>query len=111
MPVICVFLEYGLCSVSLNNRLYVVGGQTTVTDCYDPKTDKWTKLPDMKERRMECGAVAINGFVYVTGGYSYTKGTYLQSMERFDPEKGTWEIVGTLPSAARSHGCVCVYNL
>lgn len=107
----CLPLEYGLCSVSLNNRLYVVGGQTTVTDCYDPKTDKWIKLSDMKERRMECGAVALNGFVYVTGGYSYTKGTYLHSMEWYDPEYDTWEIVGTLPSAARSHGCVCVYNL
>ncbi|XP_062383357.1 kelch-like protein 23 isoform X2 [Sardina pilchardus] len=107
----CPHPEYGLCSVSLNNRLYVVGGQTTVTDCYDPKTDKWIKLSNMKERRMECGAVAMNGCVYVTGGYSYTKGTYLHSMERFDPEQATWEIVGTLPSAARSHGCVCVYNL
>ncbi|KAG9329819.1 hypothetical protein JZ751_028928 [Albula glossodonta] len=100
--------EYGLCSVALNNRLYLVGGQTTVTDCYDPDTDEWRQLSAMKERRMECGAVVMNGCIYVTGGYSYSRGTYLQSMEKYDPESGTWETVGNLPSPARSHGCVCI---
>ncbi|KAL0963823.1 hypothetical protein UPYG_G00314090 [Umbra pygmaea] len=47
--------EYGLCSVSLNNKLYLVGGQTTITDCYDPDRDEWRQLSVMKERRMECG--------------------------------------------------------
>jgi kelch-like protein 23 len=78
--------EYGLCSVSLNNKLYLVGGQTTITDCYDPERDEWRQLSVMKERRMECGAVVINGCIYVTGGYSYSKGTYLQSIEKYDPE-------------------------
>ncbi|XP_066497124.1 kelch-like protein 23 isoform X2 [Hoplias malabaricus] len=103
--------EYGLCSVSLNNKLYLVGGQTTITDCYDPDRDEWRQLAVMKERRMECGAAVINGCVYVTGGYSYSKGTYLQNIERYDPELDCWEIVGNLPTATRSHGCVCVFNL
>ena len=63
----------------------------------------------MMERRMECGAVIMNGCIYVTGGYSYSKGTYLQSIEKYDPDLNKWEIVGNLPSAMRSHGCVCVY--
>uniref|UniRef100_A0A1A7WV15 Kelch-like 23 n=2 Tax=Iconisemion striatum TaxID=60296 RepID=A0A1A7WV15_9TELE len=100
--------EYGLCSVSLHNRLYLVGGQTTVADCYDTERDEWRPISVMKERRMECGAVVINGCIYVTGGYSYSKGTYLQSIEKYDPELDSWEIVGTLPSPVRSHGCVCV---
>ncbi|XP_062862542.1 kelch-like protein 23 [Trichomycterus rosablanca] len=103
--------EYGLCSVSLHNKLYLVGGQSTITDCYDPEKDEWTQIAMMKERRMECGAAVINGFIYVTGGYSYSKGTYLDSIERYDPELDCWEIVGNLPSAARSHGCVCVYGM
>ncbi|KAG2459578.1 SERA dehydrogenase, partial [Polypterus senegalus] len=103
--------EYGLCSVALNNKLYLVGGQTTVTDCYDPEKDEWRQKAPMRERRMECGAVVINGFIYVTGGYSYSKGTYLQSIEKYDPQQDQWEIVGNLPSAMRSHGCVCVYNV
>ncbi|KAI7808341.1 kelch-like protein 23 isoform X2 [Triplophysa rosa] len=108
---ICPHPEYGLCSVSLNNKLYLVGGQTTITDCYDPKQNEWRQMAKMKERRMECGAAVINGFIYVAGGYSYSKGAYLQSIERYDPEMDCWEIVGNLPSAARSHGCVCVFSL
>ncbi|KAM9850695.1 kelch-like protein 23 [Aulostomus maculatus] len=103
--------EFGLCSVSLNNKLYLVGGQTTIADCYDPERDEWRSISGMKERRMECGAAVINGCIYVTGGYSYSKGTYLQSIEKYDPELDTWEIVGTLPSPTRSHGCVCVYSV
>lgn len=110
---IIVFMlsEYGLCSVSLNNKLYLVGGQTTITDCYDPERDEWRQLSVMEERRMECGAVVINGCIYVTGGYSYSKGTYLQSIEKYDPELDTWEVVGNLPSPARTHGCICIYSV
>ncbi|XP_030643122.1 kelch-like protein 23 [Chanos chanos] len=103
--------EYGLCSVALNNKLYLVGGQTTITDCYDPERDEWTQMSVMKERRMECSAVVIHGCIYVAGGYSYSKGTYLQSVERYDPESDSWEIAGNLPTATRSHGCVCVQSV
>lgn len=106
-----VFPEYGLCSVPLNNMLYLVGGQTTVADCYNVERDEWRPISVMKERRMECGAVVINGCVYVSGGYSYSKGTYLQSIEKYDPQLDSWEIVGTLPSPTRSHGCVCVFSV
>ncbi|XP_075896018.1 kelch-like protein 23 [Nelusetta ayraudi] len=103
--------EYGLCCVPLNNMLYLVGGQTTVADCYNIERDEWRPISVMKERRMECGAVVINGCVYVSGGYSYSKGTYLQSIEKYDPQLDSWEIVGTLPSPTRSHGCVCVFGV
>uniref|UniRef100_A0A8C8D613 Uncharacterized protein n=1 Tax=Oncorhynchus tshawytscha TaxID=74940 RepID=A0A8C8D613_ONCTS len=52
----------------------------------------------MMKERMECGAVVINVYIYVTGGYSYSKGTYLQSIEKYDPELDTWEVVGNPPS-------------
>ncbi|NXP27299.1 KLH23 protein, partial [Scytalopus superciliaris] len=103
--------EYGLCSITLQNKIYFVGGQTTITDCYDPEQNEWQQMAHMMERRMECGTVVMNGCIYVTGGYSYSKGTYLQSIEKYDPELNKWEAVGNLPSAMRSHGCVCVYNV
>ncbi|XP_023385371.1 kelch-like protein 23 isoform X2 [Pteropus vampyrus] len=103
--------EYGLCSVPFESKLYLVGGQTTITECYDPEQNEWREIASMMERRMECGAVIMNGCIYVTGGYSYSKGTYLQSIEKYDPDLNKWEIVGNLPSAMRSHGCVCVYNV
>ncbi|XP_030638669.1 kelch-like protein 23 [Chanos chanos] len=107
----CPHPEYGLSSVSLNNCLYLVGGQTGATDCYDPERNKWSTFTEMKEKRMECGAAVINGCIYVTGGYSHSKGAYLDTIERYDPDTDAWEIVGNLPSPARSHGCVCVYSV
>ncbi|XP_033024292.1 kelch-like protein 23 [Lacerta agilis] len=103
--------EYGLCSIALENKLYLVGGQSTVTDCYDPEQNVWKQKADMIERRMECGAAVVNGCIYVTGGYSSSKGSYLQNIEKYDPECDTWEIVGNLPSSMRSHGCVCLYSV
>ncbi|KAF4796841.1 kelch-like protein 23 [Turdus rufiventris] len=83
--------EYGLCSITLQNKIYFVGGQTTITDCYDPEQNEWKQMAHMMERRMECGTVVMNGCIYVTGGYSYSKGTYLQSIEKYDPELNKWE--------------------
>ncbi|XP_076026080.1 kelch-like protein 23 [Genypterus blacodes] len=103
--------EYGLVSVSLHNKLYVVGGQTTTAVCYDSERNEWGPISMLKEMRMECGAVAVNGCIYVTGGYSHAKGAYLESIEKYDPELDSWEIVGTLPGPSRSHGCVCVYSV
>ncbi|XP_045431389.1 kelch-like protein 23 isoform X3 [Pipistrellus kuhlii] len=111
IPIANMIKEYGLCSVPFESKLYLVGGQTTITECYDPEQNEWREIAPMMERRMECGAVIMNGCIYVTGGYSYSKGTYLQSIEKYDPDLNKWEIVGNLPSAMRSHGCVCVYNV
>uniref|UniRef100_A0A8C9F0H8 Kelch like family member 23 n=1 Tax=Pavo cristatus TaxID=9049 RepID=A0A8C9F0H8_PAVCR len=111
VPIANMIKEYGLCSITLQNKIYFVGGQTTITDCYDPEQDEWKQMAHMLERRMECGAVVMNGCIYVTGGYSYSKGTYLQSIEKYNPELNTWEAVGNLPSAMRSHGCVCVLTM
>ncbi|XP_019731683.1 kelch-like protein 23 isoform X2 [Hippocampus comes] len=86
------------------------GGETTIADCYDTEREEWSSISVMKESRMECGAAVIDGCIYVTGGYSYSRGTYLQSIEKYDPQLDTWDIVGTLPSSSRSHGCVCVYS-
>ncbi|XP_070687413.1 kelch-like protein 23 [Pempheris klunzingeri] len=106
----CPHPEYGMCLVSLNCSLYLVGGQTTLAERFDPDTEEWILLASMKERRIECGAVAMLGCVYVTGGYSCSKGTYLQSVEKYDPHTDTWDVVGDLPEAARVHGCICAYN-
>ncbi|XP_072435378.1 kelch-like protein 23 isoform X2 [Chiloscyllium punctatum] len=111
ISIVNMLKEYGLSSVALNNKIYLVGGQTTITDCYDTEKNEWKQIAQMNERRMECAAVVMNGCIYVTGGYSYSKGIYLESVEKYDPEQDSWEMIGNLPSAMRSHGCVTVYNV
>lgn len=77
--------EYGMCLVSLNSRLRMVGGQTTLTECFNPDTEEWIPLVSMKERGVECRAVTMLGCVQVTGVSSSTKGTYLQRIKKYNP--------------------------
>lgn len=60
--------------VPFENKLYLVGGQTTIAE-YDPEQNEWREMAAHDGRRMECGAVIMNGCIYVTGGYSYSKGS------------------------------------
>ncbi|KAG7272355.1 hypothetical protein CRUP_011603 [Coryphaenoides rupestris] len=60
------------------------GGADGVTLCYDPDTDAWTADAEIREQRMECGTAVMHGCIYVTGGYTQSKGTYLQSIESYD---------------------------
>uniref|UniRef100_A0AAQ5XZW4 Uncharacterized protein n=1 Tax=Amphiprion ocellaris TaxID=80972 RepID=A0AAQ5XZW4_AMPOC len=61
----------------------------------------------MTEGWIESRAVTMLGSMYVTGGYSCSRGTYLQCMEKYDPHTDTLDIAGDLPEAAHSHGCIC----
>ncbi|KAM3625365.1 uncharacterized protein V6R79_010988 [Siganus canaliculatus] len=71
-----------MCLVSLSSSLHLVGGQTTLAERFDPHSEEWILLASMKERKIECGAVAMLGSVHLTGGHSHYEGTYLQSMEK-----------------------------
>ncbi|XP_046887086.1 kelch-like protein 23 [Hypomesus transpacificus] len=101
---------YGMSLVSLGSLLYLVGGQTTQTDCYDPQTGAWRQLARALEGRLEAGAVVLGGWIYLTGGYSCSRGDYLCSVERYHPQKDFWEEAGNLPQPSRSHGCLCLYT-
>lgn len=93
----------------LNDKVFVAGGRNStdlkVTDsveCYDPKTDLWTTIANMKEPRATHGLVALNGCLYAVGGFSYSRidSKYIRSktIERYCPEIDEWIIVGFLPS-------------
>lgn len=43
--------EYGMCLVSFNSSLYLVGGWTTLAERFDPDTEEWIPLASMEERR------------------------------------------------------------
>ncbi|XP_063283454.1 kelch repeat and BTB domain-containing protein 12 [Pelobates fuscus] len=68
--------------VTLNNKLYVMGGWTPQTDRpddepdrlsnqmlqYDPVRDKWTQLAPMKYSKYRFSVAVVNGEIYVLGG-------------------------------------------
>ena len=60
-------------------------------------------MPDMSVARNGCGAVCIDGNVYVIGGHDH--GTNNASVECYDPIASDWR---TLPSMSMSAArCYC----
>jgi hypothetical protein len=90
------------------DETYAIGGRNvgvedyTSIEVYDPATDTWTLGPDMNVPRAGFGAAVIDGRIYVAGGEQLAgladgNAQVVDSVEVFDPETGTWEIVTTLP--------------
>ncbi|KAM9535682.1 kelch repeat and BTB domain-containing protein 12 isoform 2-T2 [Salvelinus alpinus] len=71
---------------------------------YDPKTNKWTELGPMKYSKYRCGAVALNGEIYVMGGIGCEGVDHGQSrrcldaVEIYNPDGNFWRDGPTMPS-------------
>lgn len=55
-------------------KIYVLGGSVTdqsyeVVECFDPRTEMWSSVAPMRERRDNACAVGFSEFMYVFGGY------------------------------------------
>jgi serine protease len=83
---------------AVNGKLYVMGGMeegntperfTRKTYVYDPATNNWTRLADMKTQyaRVFANSAVINGKIYVFGGGQF-EGS--KSAEVYDPVVNSW---------------------
>lgn len=117
----CARLGVGVAVV--NRLLYAVGGfdgqhRLDSMECYHPENNEWTQVAPMTVARsgagnlycifsLDCiyfmiekfdkqiaGVAALNHWIYVVGGYDGTR--QLDSVERFDTEKGVWETVSPI---------------
>ncbi|XP_041743843.2 kelch repeat and BTB domain-containing protein 12 isoform X2 [Coregonus clupeaformis] len=104
--------------VRLKDHLYVLGGRTPQSWRmddepdrlsnrlleYDPETNKWTELGPMKYSKYRCGAVALNGEIYVMGGIGcegVDRGQSrrcLDAVEIYNPDGDFWRDGPTMPS-------------
>ncbi|XP_022090052.1 kelch-like protein 9 isoform X2 [Acanthaster planci] len=101
----------------LNDFLYVVGGQVTLTSSgkdsigtvhrYDPRFNTWLQMCPMQQRRAFFCLVPLDGKLYAMGGKN-EQGS-LASMEAYNPGKNTWAYVQHLPEAMYAHAS-CVLN-
>ena len=67
---------------------------------YNPQIDSWTQKALMNTARLEHGAVALNGKIYVFGGANidiYGYPVYLSSGEVYDPATNTWSPIADMP--------------
>ena len=65
---------------------------------YDPASDTWTQLASMTGAREKPAAAAIDGLLYVTGGWDEF-GTPDPTLEIYDPSSDSWSTGASVPTA------------
>ncbi len=102
----------GLAGASLGGAVYAAGGwtdtsfQTAVADLEqlpDSPGARWHRLPSMPTARGNPAAAALDGRVYVLGGYP-PAGQAFDVVEAYDPGRNVWSSVARLPSPRGAAG-------
>ena len=82
-------------AVTINNRLYVVGGfpnggpASSVVEVYDPQLNTWTPRSPMPTARARLALGVINNTLYAVGGFSGQPAAQ-SAVEAYDPSTNTW---------------------
>ncbi len=110
---------------ALDGKIYAVGGFSQpslsnvldfaisrMVEIYDPATDAWTETTPLPEGRHHAGIAALNGYLYVIGGF--TKGGLsvwraVATLYQFNPVNQTWHELAPMPTARGALG-VAVYQ-
>ena len=99
------------------NKIFVIGGATAsgftaANEVYDPLTDTWeVKTPIPKGSKAELTASAVNGKIYVVGGYFRGAKTVTSNvLEVYDPETDMWTTKTPMPTAVYSCSSAVVDN-
>lgn len=78
------------------------GGRDLPIEEYDPVTGQWTDRVHLQVGVANTGAVFVNGFLYVPGGYDGTSG--VSDLQRFDPSTNTVVLLAPMPAVNYAHG-------
>ena len=91
--------------------IYAMGGgrggpsqaNLDTVEVFKPDLNVWNPGPKLYEQRFTTSAAAINGSIYVTGGFDGS--AYLRTAEKLDPRVGAWQPVRTpiSPTPFSSH--------
>ena len=103
------------CAVSVGVKLYVIGGEDILEspiklgscEVYNPANNMWTMLKPLFEPRSHAGAAVIKKKIYILGGID-KHCRELRSVECYDMEQVTWEMIATLPVALEGLGCCSI---
>lgn len=76
--------------------IVLLGMLLSPTAPQQPDQGTWLRRAPMNEPRQEVGVAAVNGKIYVAGGFR-ANGTTADSVEVYDPEKDRWDFVARLP--------------
>jgi N-acetylneuraminic acid mutarotase len=104
-------------AVTLDGLIHVPGGFMETAqgaagqvfhEAYDPVADEWSRLADMPDSRHHHMAAAVDGFLYVFGGFadagsSTTIGT---NTWRYSPASDQWEALSDMPTPVAAGAAV-----
>lgn len=111
---------YAHAAVAFNGRLYVLGGETC-SMCFqsavysapistDGTIGSWTAIAKLPQALSGLSAVAVNGHLYVTGGWNGNNQSSIYSAPiKGDGTIGNWSALASLPKAVANHSAVA-YN-
>ena len=89
---------------AIDGLIYVSGGAgaiETPVEVYNPETDAWHTLPENAEPRYYGGGAALDGVLYLVGGFTNTP--FQPVMDSFTPATGEWRSLTDIPEAIAAH--------
>src|SRR4029078_7575449 len=89
-------------SVSLDNKIYVIGGMdekgtTNIVQTYNIETNKWKNVSPLPKRLDHTAADTFEGKIYVVGGFN-SSGFSTNFLFIYDPITDKWEQGKNMPS-------------
>ena len=100
-------------STTVDGKLYVFGGsdghrRLSTAEMFDPETNSWTELKNMRQPRNGCSCAAIGHNIYVIGGM-IGNGERSTTGEIFNTIKKTWsKLPGEMSVPRDQHASVAV---
>jgi DNA-binding CsgD family transcriptional regulator len=96
----------------VGNTIYVPGGRlgdgqiTTVFEAYNPQNNRWTTLKPLPQPRSGYGLAAVEGKLYLFGGWDGT--TYRAEVWQYNPDQDTWSERTPMPTARAYAGAAAL---
>src|SRR5690606_25396229 len=92
--------RYRICAAQVSGKVYVFGGvdQNGIinkTEVYDPVSDAWTTKANMPHGVRDAAACAMNGKIYVIGGWGLVSGGLsgpTDYVQEYDPVANSWTL-------------------
>lgn len=94
----------------IGSAIYVVGGfgGGSRVDRFDTKTNTWQRVADLPIAVHHPGVAALDGKLYVAGGYREDDHTAVADVWIYDPATDAWERRAALPVARGAFGFAAV---
>jgi N-acetylneuraminic acid mutarotase len=115
--------RWALAAEVVDGKIYVFGGArqwvtaidfkaTPIVEVYDPATDTWTRASDMPRARFGHSATAVDGKIYIIGGWDAAVHTApsegFLTVDVYDPATDTWTTATDLPAGGGQHAASVV---